>query len=75
MTEECICGYRPITMEKYIINLFKSEIDYKSGNCHSQIGRISFTKGYDTNNSKTTSPNVILKDIKEDVKQMLIELR
>lgn len=50
--------------KEYIINLFKSEIDYKSGNCHSQIGRISFTKGYVTNNSKTTSPNVILKDIK-----------
>ena len=50
--------------KEYVINLFKDEIDYRSGNCHSQIGRISFRKGYDTNKSKTTSPNVILKDIK-----------
>lgn len=50
--------------KEYVINLFKDEIDYRSGNCHSQIGRISFTKGYVTNKSKTTSPNVILKDIK-----------
>lgn len=50
--------------KEYDINLFKSEIDYKSGNCHSQIGRIMFTKGYIRNLSDVTSTNRILQDFK-----------
>lgn len=50
--------------KEYGINFFKSEIDWQSGNCHSQIGRIMFTKGYVINKSKITSPNIILKDIR-----------
>lgn len=48
--------------KEYDINLFKSEIDHRSGNCHSQVGRIMFTKGYCTNISAVTSPNRILQD-------------
>ena len=48
---------------EYAINFFHSEIDENSGNCHTQIGKIMFTKGYCLNKSKKlTSPNVILKD-------------
>lgn len=47
---------------EYNINLFKSEIDYLSGNCHSQIGRVMFTKGYTKNKSSVASPNKIVKD-------------
>lgn len=50
--------------KEYGINFFKSEIDWQSGNCHSQIGRIMFTKGYVINKSEITSPNIILKDIR-----------
>lgn len=49
---------------EYAINFFHSEIDYKSGNCHTQIGKIMFTKGYRLNKSDLTSPNEILKDFK-----------
>lgn len=52
--------------KEYDINLFKSEIDWRSGNCHSQIGRIMFTKGYIKNKSTTTSTNRILKDDREE---------
>lgn len=48
--------------KEYGINLFKSEIDWQSGNCHSQIGRIMFTKGYIKNKLTPTSTNRILKD-------------
>ena len=49
---------------EYCINFFYSEIDYKSGNIHTQMGRIMFTKGYRYNKSKVSSPNEILKDYK-----------
>lgn len=50
--------------KEYCINLFKSEIDCESGNCHSQIGRVMFTKGYIKNKSTIVSPNEIVKDSK-----------
>lgn len=49
---------------EYAINFFHSEIDINSGNCHTQIGKIMFTKGYRLNRSYLTSPNEILKDFK-----------
>ncbi len=53
------CYYRG---EEYCINLFESEIDDYSGNCHCQIGKIMFTKDYLKNKSECGSPNEILKD-------------
>lgn len=45
---------------EYLITLFYNEIDERSGNCHSQIGRVQFVKGI--NESKyISSPNTILK--------------
>lgn len=53
------CYYKD---KEYDINLFESEIDSYSGNCHAQIGKIKFTGDYVNNKSNTTSPNEILKD-------------
>lgn len=47
--------------KEYDINLFHSEVDYQSGNCHCQIGKIMFTKNYVKNKNYITSPNEILK--------------
>ncbi len=41
---------------EFLIDLFYSEIDSKTGNCHCQIGRIEFVKGLNNN-----SPNEVLK--------------
>ena len=48
--------------KEYCINLFESEIDDYSGNCHSQIGKIMFTKDYLKNKGGCDSPNEIMKD-------------
>ncbi len=46
--------------KEYLITLFYNEIDEKSGNCHSQVGRINFVK--DINHSEyISSPNNVLK--------------
>lgn len=45
--------------KEYLITLFYSEIDKKSGNCHSQIGRIQFVKDI-IPSSYISSPNSVL---------------
>lgn len=45
--------------EEYLITLFLNEIDEKSGNCHSQIGRIQFVKNI-VPSRYISSPNKIL---------------
>jgi hypothetical protein len=52
--------------KEYCINLFESEIDYRSGNCHCQIGKVKFTKGYLQNyENACSSPNEIIKSSKK----------
>lgn len=54
--------------KEYLITLFHSEIDKRSGNCHSQLGRIQFVK--DIISSKyISSPNKILKKGKDQNEQ------
>ena len=55
------CRYKG---KKYAINLFHSEIDPDSGNCHCQIGKVMFTRDYVVNRRTPASPNEILKDEK-----------
>ncbi|MGH4119333.1 hypothetical protein [Clostridium sp.] len=53
---------------EYLITLFYSEIDKKSGNCHSQVGRIQFVK--DIIPSKYIgSPNSVLKEGNDEKEQ------
>ena len=54
--------------KEYLITLFYSEIDKKSGNCHSQVGRIQFVK--DIIPSKyISSPNNVLKEGNDEKKK------
>lgn len=53
------CWYKG---KEYDINLFHSEIDSYSGNCHCQIGKVMFTKGYVKNKSDITSTNIIIQN-------------
>lgn len=55
------CKYKE---KEYAINLFHSEIDPESGNCHCQIGKVMFTRDYVVNRRTPASPNEILKDEK-----------
>ena len=48
--------------KEYNINFFHSEIDTFSGNCHSQIGKVMFTKDFVQNKQRPLSPNVIFKN-------------
>lgn len=58
--------------KEYLIDLFYSEIDPVSGNCHSQIGRVCFVKDVIYNpGSNLSSPNVLLD---ENGKQTKIKL-
>jgi len=50
--------------KEYAINLFHSEIDPNSGNCHCQIGKVMFTWDYVVNRKPPASPNEILMDDK-----------
>ena len=56
--------------KEYVLNLFYSEIDEGSGNCHCQLGRLMFVDGWLTNGSKITSPNKILKLTGDDVEKL-----
>lgn len=56
--------------KEYVLNLFYSEIDKGSGNCHCQLGRLMFVDGWLTNESKITSPNKILKLTGDDVEKL-----
>lgn len=53
------CRYKD---KEYNINLFHSEIDEYTGNCHTQIGKVMFVKDFVKNKSQLNSPNVILSD-------------
>ena len=44
---------------EYWLTLFESEIDRKSGNCHTQYGKIMFVKDLVKNDSPMSSPNKI----------------
>ena len=54
------CQYKG---KEYDITLFQSEIDKDSGNCHCQIGKVMFVKGYLKNKGSVTSPNSIFTNV------------
>ena len=54
--------------KEYLITLFYNEIDKKSGNCHSQIGRIQFVKDI-IPSEYISSPNSVIKEGNDEKEQ------
>lgn len=58
---------------EYLITLFYSEIDKKSGNCHTQIGRIQFVKNIIPSKYISSPNNVLIKGNDEKEQPTVIE--